>query len=282
MLRPAPKPAIVVKAERSPVFVSYPLNSVGRDFVIGDIHGAYDMVLTGMRQVGFNPKVDRIFCVGDLIDRGPDSARALEFLEKEYVFAVRGNHDHDFSTLSLEDMRVLGDINWNGMKWLNEVSDEKLLAIKESFSRLPIAMQIETARGTVGLVHGDIPAGMHWDVFIDALKRGDECVIKVALEGRKRIKTSDAGGVAGIGRVFVGHSIQWDGPKRLGNLYAIDTGGVFRELDKDRGALTMVNMACHTAVLGPVVDQALRRMVETHEDEGDGPFGDYATPRPVF
>lgn len=88
-------------------FRSYPANCLGRDFVLGDIHGAYDMVLQGMRQVRFDKKVDRIFSVGDLIDRGAGSHRALEFLAQPYVYAVRGNHDDDFSTLSLDDVNYL-------------------------------------------------------------------------------------------------------------------------------------------------------------------------------
>lgn len=262
----------------APVFKSIPLNEHGRDFVIGDIHGAYDMVIDGMKQVNFDPKSDRIFSVGDLIDRGPQSHRALGFLAKYYVHAVRGNHDHDFSTLTLDEIKALGEANWNGMAWVLTTSAEKLQAMQAKFAQLPIAMQIETRRGTVGLVHGDVPTGMRWQAFLYALERGDESVTKIALTGRNRIKTQDATGVAGIDRMFVGHTIQWGGPKRLANVCAIDTGAVFRELnnDNDRGSLTMINMACHTGVIAPAPDLATRHHILTECEEAAGPFGKYA------
>lgn len=57
-------------------------NEIGRDFVLGDIHGAYDLVIQGMREVRFNGHKDRLLVVGDLIDRGPGSHRVLEFLQQ--------------------------------------------------------------------------------------------------------------------------------------------------------------------------------------------------------
>lgn len=260
-------------------FKTYSANASGRDFVLGDIHGAYDLVLRGMKQVDFNPKVDRIFSVGDLIDRGSQSHRVLGFLSQPYVHAISGNHDADFATLSLDEMKVLGQANFNGLGWVLNVADEKLLAIKEKLAQLPIAMQIDTPRGTVGLVHGDVPAGMHWDAFVEALKAGDEKVVSVALWGRKRLTHDDDSGVPGIGRVFVGHTVQWNGPKRLGNVYAIDSGAVFREIDDSRGSLTMVNMACKTGVLAPSVNPEGPPAVFTDADEGAGSFGSYAKPK---
>jgi serine/threonine protein phosphatase 1 len=257
-------------------FKKIPLNEDGRDFVLGDIHGAFDMVLRGMKQVKFDPSVDRILAVGDLIDRGQGSIRALGFLSQPYVHAVRGNHDHDFSTLTLAEIRVLAEANWFGMSWAVDVPDAKLLALKAAFDDLPVAMQVETRLGPVGIVHGDIPQGMSWTDFVAALLRGDPKVTELALTGRKRIKSGDETGVPGIGRVYVGHTVQWKGPKRLGNVYAIDCGAVFRELDQDRGSLAMVNVAAHTMAIGPVVDLAQRRHVMALSEAGEGPFGAYA------
>lgn len=256
----------------------YPINEAGRDFVLGDIHGAYDLVIQGMRQVKFNAQHDRIFSVGDLIDRGPDSHRVIEFLAQPYVHAVRGNHDDDFSSMDLQSMRLLGGVNWNGMDWTVDVSDEKLLLIKDRLAQLPIVIQVQTLRGTVGLVHGDVPAGMDWAAFIQAIEQGDERVIEIALRGRDRLGSGNEDGVMGVGRVFVGHSVQWDGPRQLGNIFAIDTGAVFREIMGDRGSLTMVNMSVQTCALG-AAPRAEDGFVQTHPEAGEGLFGQYARDR---
>lgn len=254
------------------------LNTAGRDFVVGDIHGAYDLVIQGMRAARFNRETDRLFVVGDLIDRGPGSHRVLGFLQQPYVHAVRGNHDHDFCMLDIEGMRALGEVNWNGLGWTKDQSDEHLLAIRDKLSELPIAMEVQSARGLIGLVHADVPREMSWQDFTSALQAGDEGVINVALCGRERIQSRDESGVLGIDRLFVGHTVQWSGPMRLGNVFAIDTGAVFREMGKDKGALTMVNMICNTGVLvgGPPSAASQNEAVVVHKEAAEGPFGRYA------
>lgn len=69
-----------------------PLNTQGTDYVVGDIHGCFDLVDQALARLGFAPDQDRLLCVGDLIDRGPQSAQVDAFLARPYVYAVRGNH----------------------------------------------------------------------------------------------------------------------------------------------------------------------------------------------
>lgn len=275
---PAPK---TVENEAYQAVQFFEQNMNGRDYVIADVHGAFDMVIEGMRQVGFKPAVDRLFCTGDLVDRGEGSYRVLEFLTKPYVFSSKGNHDDKYVALSLDDIRVLGAANFDGMGWVRDVSDERLAAIQKRLSQLPIAMQIKTARGVVGLVHGDVPKGMHWDAFVEALKRGDEKVINVALEGRDRLNQNCDSGVEGIDRVFVGHTVQWDGPRRLGNVFAIDTGAVFRE-SHDMGALTMVNMNCCTSIFAPSSPKEPTPSLIIHAEEALGDYSELAALRQVM
>ena len=68
-------------------------NTRGRDFIVGDLHGCVDYLNTLMRHAGFDPSSDRLFSVGDLVDRGPDSPGALELLEQPSFYPVMGNHD---------------------------------------------------------------------------------------------------------------------------------------------------------------------------------------------
>ena len=45
----------------------------GRDFVVGDVHGCFRTVENALRRVGFDPGCDRLFSVGGLVNRGPNS-----------------------------------------------------------------------------------------------------------------------------------------------------------------------------------------------------------------
>lgn len=53
-----------------------PRNTRGRDLIITDPHGAYDLVWVAMKAANFDPSCDRLLVGGDLIDRGAGSARA--------------------------------------------------------------------------------------------------------------------------------------------------------------------------------------------------------------
>ena len=50
-------------------------NTRGRDFVVGDLHGCFDHLRVMLEHIQFNRVTDRLFCVGDLVDRGPGPRR---------------------------------------------------------------------------------------------------------------------------------------------------------------------------------------------------------------
>lgn len=68
-------------------------NLLGRDFVIGDLHGSLSCLVNLLDNVSFDPTVDRLISVGDLVDRGPDSLGCLELLYEPWFHAVLSNHE---------------------------------------------------------------------------------------------------------------------------------------------------------------------------------------------
>lgn len=70
-----------------------PSNPRGRDFVVADLHGCLDLFQAELERVQFDTNHDRMFCVGDLADRGPDSMGCLRLLREPWFHAVRGNHE---------------------------------------------------------------------------------------------------------------------------------------------------------------------------------------------
>lgn len=70
-----------------------PANTAGRDFVIGDLHGAFSCLERALEGVKFDPAVDRLISVGDLVDRGPENEKCLRLLLEPWFFAVKGNHE---------------------------------------------------------------------------------------------------------------------------------------------------------------------------------------------
>jgi len=65
---------------QSSLMQKLPSNTLGRDFVIGDLHGCFDLLERLMKAVDFNFDKDRLFSVGDLVDRGPYSLSCLQLI----------------------------------------------------------------------------------------------------------------------------------------------------------------------------------------------------------
>ncbi|MBK3780113.1 metallophosphoesterase [Paraburkholderia aspalathi] len=257
-------------------------NQAGRDFVIGDVHGAYTSIIAAMRKVRFDPARDRIFSVGDLVDRGPESHRVRQFLAQPYVKAIKGNHEDMLINLyangAPDPKAIRFMVERNGLGWWLSVDEVEKQAILHAFRQLPIIIEVETPRGLVGMVHGDVPQGMDWPTFVSQVEAGDRDTIKAALWGRERIEQQNFDGVPGVGRIFVGHTPQWGGLRRFGNVYAVDTGAVFAELGhRDLDARqTMVELATCTQVLDVRKEPTLLDIRDTPPAELR-PFGNYVT-----
>ena len=63
-------------------------------YIVGDIQGCLDSLKALLAEVGFGAR-DALWCVGDLVNRGPESLRTLRFLRDlgERFACVLGNHD---------------------------------------------------------------------------------------------------------------------------------------------------------------------------------------------
>jgi serine/threonine protein phosphatase 1 len=103
---------------QSPI-VTFLANTVGRDFAVGDIHGCFSALQKVLDTVTFDPAVDRLFSVGDLVDRGPESHLVLEWLDKPWFHAIGGNHDHMAWRSALGDPYPHVDHRRHGGEWLD-------------------------------------------------------------------------------------------------------------------------------------------------------------------
>ena len=64
-------------------------------YAVGDIQGCLEPLQALLHHIDFNPKKDRLWVAGDLINRGPESLKTLRFLYhlRDSVQIVLGNHD---------------------------------------------------------------------------------------------------------------------------------------------------------------------------------------------
>lgn len=194
-------------------------NRSGVDYVVGDIHGCYDALMDAMERVGFDRQNDRLFSVGDLIDRGPRSLDCLRLVNEPWFHAVRGNHEELaskglFSPLSRHWRLWL----LNGGQWVEgEDIDAVRKALDRALQNMPYALEVKVADKRVGIVHAQPP--VDWA----RIDRASEDELRDMVWSRTRIGAGDDSPVAGIDAVVVGHTIV-SSPVRLGNVLYIDTG----------------------------------------------------------
>lgn len=204
-------------------------NTVGRDLAVGDIHGHFTRLQAALEAAEFNPAVDRLFSVGDLVDRGPESLDVDEWLlRKPWFHAVRGNHEQ-----MAVDSHAAGPISYecslhllNGGAWFYGLSSIEQGSYASLFQDLPLVIEVETAQGLIGIVHADVPRAS-WGEMITGLSgsvREVDHIAAILQWSRKRLTDENHAGVDGVRAVIVGHTPLRQ-PVILGNVYHIDTAG---------------------------------------------------------
>ena len=64
-----------------------------RTIFVGDIHGCFQEFLTLLDKLNYDNRVDRLISLGDLVNKGPESAAVLDYFIENDIEAVKGNHD---------------------------------------------------------------------------------------------------------------------------------------------------------------------------------------------
>ncbi len=146
--------------------IRLPANRTGRDFVLGDLHGTTDLLRALMAHVAFDPDKDRLFSVGDLVDRGEDSPGGLALLLEPWVHAVIGNHED----MMLDFLKPRSDQKYpmessggkpdhaflfnGGEAWFGDYRMPE--GVKERLESLPLLIVIGEGSERFHVVHADL------------------------------------------------------------------------------------------------------------------------------
>jgi serine/threonine protein phosphatase 1 len=145
-----------------------PKNELGRDFVCGDLHGAYERLKDVMKHINFDPTKDRMFSVGDLVDRGPRNEECLRLLNEPWFFAVQGNHEQLMAHFYDPDLGPYGA--WwsqNGGQWGVQYGPNRsefytdlgmeMRDLAKKASELPLMMTVERQDGKFfHIIHAEL------------------------------------------------------------------------------------------------------------------------------
>ena len=211
-------------------------NKTGKDYVVGDIHGCHKLLMKKLHKMSFDFKNDRLFSVGDLIDRGPENEACLNLIYENWFFPVMGNHE----VFMFDAIANKRDTMWlqNGGMWA-VFSDlyiyEKDFWAQEISNLIPYAIEIEDGNKKIGIVHAEPTDDWNdvvdfcnknyslLDITNDNVPEKDNKIFIDMTWSRKRIKNNIKNKVKNINKVFVGHTIV-KRHKKLGNVHYIDSG----------------------------------------------------------
>jgi len=208
-----------------------PINESGRDFICGDIHGCYSLLYSELDMLNFDESKDRLFCTGDLVDRGPESLDVLDIIDKSWFHSVLGNHDlfacEFYANKINQNIRLDYESTYklNGGDWFISLDTETQRIITNKFSKLPIAIELESKGELIGIVHADCPFN-DWNIFKFELQEPNRALILECIWNRNRVKNKDQTYIDNIDRVYHGHTVL-ENVEVHGNRHYIDTGAVF-------------------------------------------------------
>ena len=198
----------------------YEINEKGRDYVVGDLHGCFDLLQKKLYEIGFNKKLDRLFSVGDLIDRGSKSLECLKLIFETWFFPVQGNHEDMMLSVVLDNENPS---LWlmNGGGWSLDIDPDELYGlafrVRES---VPYSTTVETKNGNIGICHAQ-PPSVDWGSAVDPNERD----IKIMLWSRSWIADQHQEPVLNIYKTFHGHTPA--SIEIIGNTNFIDTGAFY-------------------------------------------------------
>ena len=204
-------------------------NTEGRDFVLGDLHGCCKTLDALLEKIHFDESKDRMFSVGDLVDRGPDSLQALLMTQYPWFHVTRGNHEEFICQyMAGKESALRRNHTANGGTWFYQLSPEEKQAVLDVVRALPFSLEIETSFGLVGVTHAGVLGSWtqhctDWNDYLTLSKSKLEKLYHRTLWSRSRLRDNDTTIVDGAELVVVGHC-PVNHPAMLGNVLYVDTG----------------------------------------------------------
>ena len=132
-------------------------------YVISDIHGRWDKYQSMLEKIAFS-KNDKLYILGDVIDRGRDGIKILHDIRKHpNMYLLMGNHE----LMAVQTLLAKDEIEWNKKMdlWLRngggitfyhflELSEEEQEEVAVYLSMLPGEMEVKVKDKVYHLVHG--------------------------------------------------------------------------------------------------------------------------------
>ncbi|HBO38922.1 MAG TPA: serine/threonine-protein phosphatase [Pasteurellaceae bacterium] len=191
-------------------------------YVVGDLHGCYDLLMQELASKQFNFEQDLLISVGDLIDRGPKSLECLRLIRQPWFEAVKGNHECMAIDGMIGDDEYIREL-WflNAGDWFLSLSEdmrEDTLNLIKLSAELPFVIELNDNNFKTVIAHADYPYNEY--------KFGLPLEQQQVVWERSRVEEGDKSVIKGADIFIFGHTPMKE-VTQMGNRLYIDTGAVF-------------------------------------------------------
>ena len=131
-------------------------------YVMSDIHGHYSEFRKMLEKINFNEN-DKLYITGDLMDRGSENLKVIDFAMKEKnIEVIKGNHEDMFFKSYRGNDRKFNFSCWlsNGgvetLREIDKISEKKLEEYLDYIESLPFYKWIEINEKKYLLVHAGV------------------------------------------------------------------------------------------------------------------------------
>jgi len=220
-----PAPAFeTLGAEPLNLLQRYKTNTVGRDFVVGDLRGCTELLDELLAEIGFNKRVDRLFATGNVVgDAGKNKAAVIELLRQPWFKTVGGNREEIL-------MR----------EWVAAGSPGNVVEVIDLIADLPLVIVVGEGSTKFQVIHGEFlgPDEALEDILENATTHS---TLPLSLTwGRDLIDGKvDASVQEGLSPTFSGH-VPVLQVSALGSQIYIDTGAGLPDRAGEANGLTIV------------------------------------------
>lgn len=170
-------------------------------YAIGDLQGCLEPLERLLDEIGFDPAADRLWFVGDLVNRGPDSLACLRFVHGlgDNAVTVLGNHDLHLLAMAAgsehkasDDLRRVlespdaGDL----LEWLRRrplLHTDRRLGFTMVHAGLPPQWEAAQAAVLAGEVES-VLRGPHCNTFLKAMYGDTPDLWHEELAGEERLR----------------------------------------------------------------------------------------------
>lgn len=193
--------------------------------LVSDIHGNLEALQAVLSDIE-SKKVDKIFCLGDVIGYGCDPKACLDLVDKRCVVKLVGNHEYLFLGLTASD-----HYNSNALEsfqWTRQQLDDHEINLIENY-------EVDHVHDNVYLVHASPFEPTKWNYILnphEAQRAFESLKQNVCFFGHSHLPMIFTESPDGLPRLQTGHDITIDPEER----YLINVGSVGQPRDNDSRA----------------------------------------------